>query len=157
MSDRPTRLPSAVRRAADRVPAVRALGGSKSLERSADAARRASDEHGGPVRLAAELMRDLPAVARLVYRLARDPRTGWRRRIALLGLALYLVSPVDPIPDWIPVIGAADDIVLVITTLRWVLRTVPIDVLREHWDGEPVILELLSGRERPSASTRGPI
>ena len=75
---------------------------------------------------ARELLRLLPDVARTVGRLARDP--------AVLG---YLAVPVDLVPDVIPVIGYADDAVLVVLVLRAVLRRAGEDALRRHWPGTP--------------------
>ena len=45
-----------------------------------------------------------------------------RRRLALVALAAYLASPIDLVPDFLPVAGQADDAVLVVLTLRWILR-----------------------------------
>ena len=66
-------------------------------------------------------------------RLAADPRTPRRARWLLVGLAVYLVSPIDIIPDFIPVLGHADEVVLVPLVLRWVRRMVPPDVWDAHF------------------------
>ena len=95
-------------------------------------ARRTPD----PLRLR-EVVRLLPDVVRLVRRLAADrslPRSvRWR-----LGLLLgYLLLPVDLVPDFLPVVGWADDAVVVALVLRSVVRTAGPDALRRHWPGSP--------------------
>lgn len=52
--------------------------------------------------------------------------------VLLLG---YLVSPIDLIPDFVPVLGVLDDALIVVIVLRWVLRGAGPELLREHWPG----------------------
>src|SRR5215813_5238015 len=85
--------------------------------------------------LLAEAMRLLPDLLRLVRRLAADtglPR-GVRVRLALL--MVYLALPVDLIPDFLPVIGYADDAIIVALVLRGVVRRAGIEAVRAHWPG----------------------
>lgn len=77
----------------------------------------------------------VPELAILFARLARDPRVPWRRRLELLALAGYLASPIDVIPDFIPVVGQLDDAVLVALALRGVVRGAGPEVIGEHWPG----------------------
>jgi uncharacterized membrane protein YkvA (DUF1232 family) len=87
--------------------------------------------------LLTEALRLLPDLLRLLRRLAADrtlPR-GVRWRLALL--AAYLALPIDLIPDFIPVLGYADDAILVAATLRSVVRRVGPEPLRRHWPGTP--------------------
>ena len=84
-----------------------------------------------------DLIRLLPDVLRLLKRLAADPELPRRIRIALVALIAFVVSPIDLIPDAIPVIGFADDVVLVILVLRWISRTAGRDALARHWPGTP--------------------
>ena len=82
-----------------------------------------------------EAVRLLPDVLRLVRRLAADkalPR-GVRVRLALL--LAYLAFPVDVIPDFIPVLGYADDAIITVAVLRSVLRRAGEDAVRRHWPG----------------------
>jgi hypothetical protein len=75
-------------------------------------------------------------LARLPGRLrdvAADPRTPRRARWWLLGLVLYIVSPIDLIPDFLPGIGYLDEIVLVPLVLRHIKRMIPAEVWREHF------------------------
>ncbi|RNM12070.1 YkvA family protein [Nocardioides pocheonensis] len=82
-----------------------------------------------------EALRILPDLIRLLTRLARDstlPR-GVRVRIALL--MGYLALPIDLIPDFIPVLGYADDAIVVAAVLRSVVRRVGSEPLQRHWPG----------------------
>ncbi|QBR90908.1 DUF1232 domain-containing protein [Nocardioides euryhalodurans] len=84
---------------------------------------------------AAEALRLVPDVVRLLGRLARDPDLGWGLRLWLLGLLAYLAMPIDLVPDVIPVIGYADDAVVVVLALRAVARRAGPEALRRHWPG----------------------
>jgi uncharacterized membrane protein YkvA (DUF1232 family) len=82
-----------------------------------------------------EALRVLPDVLRLVHRLAADTSLPRGVRIRLGLLVAYLVFPIDLIPDFIPVLGYADDAIIVIAVLRGVVRRVGIDTLRARWPG----------------------
>jgi|SRR5215207_9295912 len=82
-----------------------------------------------------QLARFVPDLAVLFARLARDPHVSRLRRMSLLALAAYLASPIDLIPDFIPVIGQLDDAVLAALVLRWVMRGAGAERVREHWPG----------------------
>ncbi|QGK68957.1 DUF1232 domain-containing protein [Allosaccharopolyspora coralli] len=82
-----------------------------------------------------EALRLLPDLVRLLRRLAADsalPR-GVRVRLALL--LGYLALPVDLIPDFVPVLGCADDAIVVAVVLRSVVRRAGLDAVRAHWPG----------------------
>ena len=82
-----------------------------------------------------EALRLLPDVLRLVRRLAADktlPR-GVRVRVALL--LAYLAMPFDLVPDFIPVLGYAEDAIIATAVLRSVIRRAGIDAVRAHWPG----------------------
>jgi uncharacterized membrane protein YkvA (DUF1232 family) len=87
-----------------------------------------------PARLR-EALRLLPDVIRLLRRLARDPTVprGVRLRLALL--LAYLLTPIDLIPDFIPVLGYADDAIIVAIALRSVTRHAGPAALDRHWPG----------------------
>jgi uncharacterized membrane protein YkvA (DUF1232 family) len=89
----------------------------------------------------------LPDVLRLTAGRARDPATPRSCKVALAGLAVWLASPIDPIPEFLPVIGPLDDIVVTAIVLRWVGRRVGEQGLRAHWpgsdDGFGLLLRLL--------------
>jgi uncharacterized membrane protein YkvA (DUF1232 family) len=65
----------------------------------------------------------------VVYFAARDPRTPWFARLLALGVAAYALSPIDLIPDFIPVLGYLDDLVIVPLGLMLVLRLIPAEVM----------------------------
>lgn len=67
-----------------------------------------------------------------VYLAARDPRTPWYARAAALLVAAYALSPIDLIPDFIPVVGYLDDLLIVPLGILLVARLIPDDVLAEH-------------------------
>ena len=80
----------------------------------------------------ARVMLQLPAYARLVWGVARDARTPVGLK-ALLGAALvYVVAPVDLIPDFIPIVGAADDLTVLLLVLDLFLSNAPAAVRQEH-------------------------
>jgi uncharacterized membrane protein YkvA (DUF1232 family) len=82
-----------------------------------------------------EAMRILPDVLRLIRRLAADKAlpTGVRVRLGLL--LAYLALPFDLVPDFIPVLGYADDAIIVTLVLRSVVRRAGIDAVQAHWPG----------------------
>src|SRR6478736_768062 len=71
---------------------------------------------------------DLVKLPVRLKRIAADPRTPRRARWWLIGLAIYIASPIDPIPDFIPVIGYLDEIVLVPLILIHIRRMIPEEV-----------------------------
>lgn len=79
----------------------------------------------------------VPNLARLLYRVVRDPRVPPRHRVVAGAIGVYLVSPLDAIPDWFPGIGQVDDMILVALALDLLLNRVPEEVLAEHWAGNP--------------------
>ena len=93
---------------------------------------------------------DARAVARLVphcivlgRRLLGDPRVLLRHKLALGLLVGYLASPLDLVPDFIPLIGYLDDAALVVVVLRALVRSSGPELLREHWPGSSRGLELV--------------
>ena len=91
-----------------------------------------------------EALRLLPDLVRLVRRLAADRSLPRGVRIRLWLLLAYPLSPLDLVPDVIPLLGQADDVVLVAWTLRSVARRAGSDALARHWPGEPGGLALVS-------------
>ena len=82
-----------------------------------------------------ELVRLLPDIVRLISRLARDRSLPGGVRVRLWLLLGYLALPVDLVPDFVPVIGYADDAVVVALALRSVVRRSGPEVLMRHWPG----------------------
>jgi uncharacterized membrane protein YkvA (DUF1232 family) len=77
----------------------------------------------------------LPDCAVLIKRLLRDPRVPRRAKVPLALLLPYLASPIDLIPDFIPVLGQLDDAVLVALVLRSVVKTAGRELVTELWPG----------------------
>ncbi len=84
-----------------------------------------------------ESLRLLPDVVRLLKRLATDRTLPRGVRVRLVLLFVYLAFPLDLIPDFIPVVGYADDAIIVAAVLRSVVRRVGIGPLEQHWPGTP--------------------
>jgi uncharacterized membrane protein YkvA (DUF1232 family) len=82
-----------------------------------------------------EALRLLPDVLRLVRRLATDSELPRGVRIRLWLLLAYLALPIDLIPDFVPVLGYADDAVIVTVVLRGVARRAGAEALRTRWPG----------------------
>lgn len=82
-----------------------------------------------------QALRLLPDVLRLVSRLARDRTIARRTRAWLWALLAYLALPIDLIPDFVPVIGYADDAIILILVLRVVVHRVGAEPLRRNWLG----------------------
>lgn len=82
-----------------------------------------------------EALRLLPDVLRLIRRLAADPALPRGVRIRLGLLLVYLAMPLDLIPDFIPVLGHADDAIIVTAVLRGVVRRAGLEAVRAHWPG----------------------
>lgn len=82
-----------------------------------------------------EAVRILPDLIRLLKNLATDKAQPRGVRIRLALLMVYLAFPIDLIPDFIPVLGYADDAIIVVAVLRSVVRRVGLEPLRAHWPG----------------------
>ncbi len=101
-----------------------------------------------------EAKRLVPDLVRLLRDLAADPSTSRsvRRRLGLL--LGYLALPIDLIPDFIPILGWADDVIIVALVLRSVVRRAGPQALDRHWHGADVGLELVHRLAGISAPTR---
>ncbi len=86
---------------------------------------------------ARELLRLLPDVLRLVRRLAGDRTLPRGVRVRLWLLLVYLAVPIDLVPDFVPVLGHADDAVVVALVLRSVVRRAGAAAVERHWPGTP--------------------
>ncbi|MET0713350.1 MAG: DUF1232 domain-containing protein [Mycetocola sp.] len=84
-----------------------------------------------------DLLRLAPDVVRLLKRLAGDRAVPVGVRICLGVLLVYLISPVDLIPDFVPVLGYADDALVVAIALRFATRQAGSDAVERHWPGTP--------------------
>jgi uncharacterized membrane protein YkvA (DUF1232 family) len=105
-------------------------------------------------RLPAGLLKDLaafvPACVTMIRRLRKDPRVPRRAKLAIAFAGLWVLSPIDLIPEFLPVIGPLDDVLVVVLALRYAARQVPRAILLEAWPGETRLLERLLGPCRGS-------
>jgi uncharacterized membrane protein YkvA (DUF1232 family) len=99
----------------------------------------------------------IPNCLVLLRRLRADRRLPRRARVALGAALAYLVSPVQLIPNFIPVIGQTDDLVVVSLARRYACRRLPRDDVRAAWPGDPDHLDRLLGRPRPTAQEPVPV
>jgi len=90
---------------------------------------------------ARELATLVPNLARLFKDLIRDPRVPRGSKVLLVIAAAWVASPIDLIPEFIPVLGPLDDAVVAALVLRHVLRRAGREVVVEHWRGDPATLE----------------
>lgn len=93
--------------------------------------------------LAREAATLIPNLLGLFRGLLADPRVPLPAKIVLaLGL-VWVASPIDLIPEFIPIIGPLDDVIVAAVVLGYVVRTAGRDVVREHWPGDPSVLARL--------------
>ena len=91
-----------------------------------------------------ELVRVVPDLARLVRGLIGDRAIPFGVRAALVGLLVWIVNPIDLIPEFIPVLGPLDDVVVSVLVLRYARRRLGDATLRARWPGSPEGYELLA-------------
>jgi uncharacterized membrane protein YkvA (DUF1232 family) len=105
-------------------------------------------------RLPSGLLRDLasfvPDCVTIIRRLRGDPRVPRRAKVVVALAGLWLLSPIDLLPEFLPVIGPLDDVLVVALALRYAARQVPREVLVAAWPGEPRLLERLLGGRAPA-------
>ena len=97
-----------------------------------------------PRGLAKDLATVLPACVTTARRLRRDPRVPKRAKVAVAFAGLWVLSPFDLIPEFLPVIGPLDDIVVVALALRYAARRIPPEALLEAWPADRRILARLA-------------
>lgn len=93
----------------------------------------------------AEALLLVPNVAKLLFRLLKDKRVPRKRRLAMAVVGAYVASPIDLVPDFIPVLGTVDDLLVMAFAVDYMLRASPPEVIEEHWDGSEDGLELVRG------------
>ena len=89
------------------------------------------------------LARFIPDCLVLMKRLLADPRVPRRRKLLLVGLLGYLALPFDLVPDFIPIAGQLDDVIVVALVLRSFVRSGRGELIREHWPGPAESLNAL--------------
>ena len=96
-----------------------------------------------PPGLAKDLATVLPACVTTARRLRKDPRVPKRVKVVVALAGLWVLSPIDLIPEFLPVIGPLDDIVVVALALRYAARRIPSEALIDAWPAERRLLERL--------------
>ena len=97
---------------------------------------------------ARELATLLPNLVVLFRGLLRDPRVSRGSKALVWFAIVWVVSPIDLIPEFIPIAGPLDDAVVAALVLRHVLRRSGADVVGDHWRGDPATLNLIVGVSR---------
>ena len=92
-----------------------------------------------------DAVRILPDTVRLLRRLAGDRAVPKGARVRLWLLLAYLAFPIDLVPDFLPIIGYADDVIITLVVLRAVVRRAGPVIIREHWPGSDAGLAVLLG------------
>ena len=104
---------------------------------------------------ARELARLVPDILRLVRDLVTDRSTPRGVRVSLVILLVWLISPIDLVPEFIPVLGPLDDVIVAIVILRYVRRRLGEAEMRRHWrgsdEGWSLVEQLVAGRSAPGA------
>jgi uncharacterized membrane protein YkvA (DUF1232 family) len=97
---------------------------------------------------ARELATLIPNVVVLFRGLLKDERVSRGSKAWLVFAVVWLVSPIDLVPEFIPVAGPLDDAIVAALVLRFVLRRTDRDVVESYWRGDPRTLDRLAGRPR---------
>lgn len=95
-----------------------------------------------------ELAGFIPNCVTMLRRLRTHPAVPRRAKIALAFAAVWVVSPIDLIPEFLPVIGPLDDIVVFALAVRYAARQMPRDAILEAWPGDPAVTDRLLGPAR---------
>jgi uncharacterized membrane protein YkvA (DUF1232 family) len=90
---------------------------------------------------AKQLARLLPDLTSLLRGLLRDPRVPRRSKVLLGFATVWVISPIDLLPEFLPVIGPLDDVIVVALVVRHLVKRAGLEIVREHWPGDPVMLE----------------
>ena len=94
---------------------------------------------------ARELAAAIPNLLVLFRGLLRDPRVPRGSKAWVLVAVIWIASPIDLVPEFIPVLGPADDLIVAALVLRHVLKRTDRSVLAEHWRGDPAVLDRIAG------------
>ncbi len=92
-----------------------------------------------------DAIRLVPDLLRMIRSLIADRSVPFGVRAALVGLLAWLVNPIDLIPEFIPILGPLDDVVVAVLVLRYVRRKLGTEELRRRWPGTQEGFDLLSG------------
>lgn len=92
-----------------------------------------------------QLLAAIPRFLLLLLRLVADSRVSGADKALLGGAILYALSPLDLLPDFIPVLGQLDDLYLIALAIDRLIRHTDLEIVRSHWDGPDYILDSLRG------------
>jgi len=95
-----------------------------------------------------ELLLALPRLCRMLVSLAADRDVPTAAKVVLAALAVYLVSPIDLVPDFIPWLGYLDDVILAAVVVDGVISFVDRSLLLRYWPGTPASLERVAAVAR---------
>ncbi len=101
--------------------------------------------HRLPPGLMQQVAEFLPSCVTTARTLRKDPAVPRRAKVALLVAVVWVISPIDLLPEFLPVIGPLDDVVAVILLLRYAARSIPRQTLLDAWPTDPRLLERLLG------------
>jgi uncharacterized membrane protein YkvA (DUF1232 family) len=101
--------------------------------------------HRLPPGLMRQVAEFLPSCVTTARTLRKDPAVPRRAKVALLVAMVWVLSPIDLLPEFLPVIGPLDDVVAVILLLRYAARSIPRQTLLDAWPTDPRLLERLLG------------
>jgi len=91
---------------------------------------------------AVQLARAIPDLVALCRGLLGDPRVPLGSKVLVEGAIVWLISPIDLVPEFIPVLGPLDDVIVVALVLRHLVKRAGPEVLHEHWHGDPRVLRM---------------
>ncbi len=94
-------------------------------------------------KLARDMAGLVPNLVKLLGRLVKDPRVPRRSKLMVGAAMAYVASPIDLLPEFIPVIGLADDILLLAFAINHLVDVAGEEVVMEHWDGPRDLLEVV--------------
>ncbi len=93
--------------------------------------------------IARETILLIPNIVKLLARITRDPRVSVKRKTFAAAALVYVVSPIDLIPDFIAGIGQLDDLIVVAIALNHLIDGAGREIVEEHWDGSEDSLDLV--------------
>lgn len=121
--------------------AERAAAAGATRKRRAGAAAETSERpRTGAKRTVLDTIRQLPNYISLLYGLLRDPRVAKLDKLLVGGAILYILTPIDLIPDFIPFMGEVDDVFLLVTALQRLIVNAGRRVVLDYWTGDPAEL-----------------
>ena len=117
-----------------------AAAGATRKRRTGAAAETTERPRTGAKRTVMDTIRQLPNYISLLYGLLRDPRVATLDKLLVGGAILYILTPVDLIPDFIPFMGEVDDVFLLVTALQRLIVNAGRRVVLDYWAGDPAEL-----------------